>query len=181
LIGRVGRLEPVKGYPLFLTAAAEVARSRAATRFVCVGSGPDDYARWLRDQAQALGLAERLVWAGARADMPAVYSALDVAVSTSEREGFPNVVAEAMACGVPCVVTDVGDSARIVGEYGEVVPPGDPAAMSAAMGRLLDDRERGAIDRARVRERIVGHFSHASLIEGTERALAALLEERPPC
>lgn len=75
--------------------------------------------------------------AGARDDMPAVYSALDIA-SSSFGEGFSNTIAEAMACGVPCVVTDVGDSARIVGDSACVVALGDSDALAAAIQRLID-------------------------------------------
>ena len=67
--------------------------------------------------------------------MPAVCNALDVLASSSITEGFPNVIAEAMACGVPCVVTDVRDSRNIVGEFGIVVPPGDSDALAAGLCR----------------------------------------------
>lgn len=66
-------------------------------------------------------------------EMTEVYNGLDRLCSASRSEGFPNVVAEAMACGVPCGVTDVGDSARVAGRYGVAVPPGD-----ARFGSLLD-------------------------------------------
>lgn len=133
LIGLVARLDPIKDHPVFLDAAALVAAERPDARFVVVGAGAPDYSASLRDQAARLGLDARLIWAGERRDMRAVYSALDLLVSSSISEGFPNTPAEAMACGVPCVVTDVGDSARLVGPHGTVVPPRNPQALSAAM------------------------------------------------
>lgn len=133
LIGLVARLDPIKDHPVFLEAAALVAAERPEARFVVVGGGARDYSASLRARAARLGLDARLLWAGERRDMRAVYSALDLLVSSSISEGFPNTPAEAMACGVPCVVTDVGDSARLVGPHGTVVPPRNPQALSAAL------------------------------------------------
>jgi glycosyltransferase involved in cell wall biosynthesis len=109
LVGIVARLDPMKDYPNFLGAAAKVARREHAVRFVSVGAGPEDCAAVLREQARWLGLDKRMIWAGPRGDLPAVYNALDLLVSSSAfGEGFSNVLGEAMSCGVPCVATDVG-------------------------------------------------------------------------
>ena len=118
LIGLVGRLDYMKDHPTFLRAAAKLTHHNDSVRFVCVGGGPISYAAQLKDLSSELGLHDRIVWAGDQDDMPSVYSALDLLVSSSSGEGFSNVIGEAMACGVPCVVTDVGDSALIVGETG---------------------------------------------------------------
>jgi glycosyltransferase involved in cell wall biosynthesis len=128
--------------------------------------------------AHALGIADRVVWAGARPDMPAVYNALDLLVSSSAfGEGTPNVVAEAMACGIPCVVTDVGDSAAVVGDPQCIVPPGDAPALARAMLQRLDDLDRGAVAREALRQRIVTRFSMEALIDRTEAALQPLVQE----
>ena len=137
LIGIVGRLTPMKDHPTFLRAAALVARDLENVRFVCVGDGPADYAEKLRALSKELGIEERVIWLGARQDMPAVYSALDLLVSSSYGEGFSNVIAEAMACGVPCVVTDVGDSAEIVGDTGAIVEPRNPHTLVRAISDTL--------------------------------------------
>ena len=110
-----------------------------------------------------------------RDDMPAVYSAFDVNVMCSHSEGFPNVVAEAMACGVPCAVTEVGDAAEIVGELGEHVPPANPHELAHAVGRLLERRqvEPEALPRA-VRQRIVERYSLDKLGTRTLHALRLL-------
>ena len=169
LIGLVGRLDPMKDHHTFLRAAALLAARAPDVRFVCVGEGPADYARSLRNEAAALGLDERLVWAGVRTDLPAVYSALDVATCTSVGESFPNVVAEAMACGTACVVTDVGDAALLVAHHGTVVLPDDPAAIAAGWERALHDRNPDrAADR---RNHIVEHFNQDRLIAESERLL----------
>ena len=163
LVGVVARLDPMKGHHDFLSAAALLARHSEKLRFVCVGDGPPAYRDGLKAFARELGLDAVLTWAGEQSDVAAAYSALDIAVSSSAYgEGFSNVIGEAMACGVPCVVTDVGDSARIVGEAGEVVPPRDPAALAegilrmaerCARGDYADPARRREANRARVQER----------------------------
>lgn len=183
LIGMVGRIDPQKDHPTFLRAAARLAGERGAVRFVCVGTGPTGYATELRSLADGLGLGlgPRLLWAGARADMPAVFNALDVAVLPSAYgEGVANVIGEAMACGVPCAVTDVGDSARVVADQGEVVPARDPDALAAAIGRLLDAASRGEVDPAAVRRRVVEHLSMDRFLDRTEQALRCVVGPVPP-
>jgi glycosyltransferase involved in cell wall biosynthesis len=138
LIGLVGRLTPTKDHRTFLEAAALLATERPEVRFLCVGDGPPEYRESLRQYACEQGLGERVIWAGERAEMPAIYNALDLLTTSSRGEAFPNVVGEAMACEVPCVVTDVGDSRRLVGETGVVVPPREPAALAAGWRKMLD-------------------------------------------
>ncbi len=171
LIGLVGRLDPMKDHPVFIEAAALLAKRRSEIRFVCVGGGPDEYRAELQRHAKQLGLEDRLLWVGIREDMPAVYTALDIAVSSSYGEGFANVIGEAMACGVPCVVTNVGDSARVVADLGEVVPPKDPAALRDAIERLLDQKPHTP---AQVRLRIVEGLSAEAMVVNTERVLLTL-------
>lgn len=173
LVGLVARLDPMKDHPTFLEAASRIARVRHDVRFVCVGDGPAVYAEALRQQAGTLGLANRLIWAGARDDLPAVYSALDVACSSSSfGEGFSNTIAEAMACGVPCAVTDVGDSALIVAGTTSVVAPGDHNAFAAAIECLADlpGEERRMLGAA-CRTRVVSEFGIDRLIQRSEQAL----------
>lgn len=172
LVGLAARLDPMKDHSVFLEAASRIARERREVRFVCVGGGPADYAEALKQRAAALSLTNQLIWVGARDDMPAVYSALDIASSSSYSEGFSNTIAEAMACGVPCVVTDVGDSALIVGDTGSVVPTGDHSALAAAIQRLTDlsHEERRGLGEA-CRARVVSEFGIDRLVDRTERAL----------
>jgi glycosyltransferase involved in cell wall biosynthesis len=172
LIGLVGRLDPVKGHPVFLEAARVLAAKRADLAFLCVGDGPEPYRRQLQRLGTELGLGERLIWAGSRAydDMPDVYSALDLLCLSSHSEGLPNVIGEAMACGVPCVATGVGGVPEIVGNLGTIVPPGDPAALA-----------RGVLDALLVhprpdelRDHVVDSFSVEAMVEATEQELDAL-------
>jgi glycosyltransferase involved in cell wall biosynthesis len=177
VVGLVGRLDPIKDHPTFLAAAALAARERADLRFVCVGDGPADYGATLRRQAETLGLSSRLQWIAATRDPAEIYNALDVAVSASTSEGFSNVIGEAMACGVPCVVTDVGDSARLVAALGRVVGPGNPEALGRAVVDLVRDLDAGAVDHAAIRRHIVDRYSIDQLVSRTESRLACLLAE----
>lgn len=181
LVGLVGRIDPMKDHPTFLAAVGQLAQRDAAWRFVCVGGGRPDRVAAMQARARQLGLDTRLVWAGARNDLAAVYSALDVAVSSSCGEGFSNVVAEAMACERPCVVTDVGDSARIVGDCGAVVPARDPAALAAAIEhtmQALAPPGQAARLGAAARARVVAMYSLDALVKNSEHAFRAVCEPR---
>ncbi|MDR1889018.1 MAG: glycosyltransferase [Zoogloeaceae bacterium] len=172
LIGMAARLDVMKDYPNFLHAAALLAQRQERLRFVCVGDGTAAYRMELKALAERLGLAEKLIWAGARADMPAVFSALEVFVSASAfGEGFSNSIGESMACGVPCVVTDVGDSARIVGDLGVVVPPRDAKALAEGMEQLLQHMDNEPDLQAQVRARIAQKFSLEHMIARHEALL----------
>lgn len=166
LIGVLARLDPMKDHATFLRAAARVIAVRPSTRFVCIGEGEADYVEQLRKLASSLGLEDRLIWADAEADPVGALNAFDVfCSSSSEGEGFSNAVAEAMACALPCVVTDVGDSAFIVGDAGWVVPPKDPESLSRALLTALDRGATGIGSRARIR--IVESFSPDRMVEET--------------
>ncbi len=177
VIGLVGRLDPRKDHPTFLTAASMLAGERKDVRFVCVGDGPPEYRRRLQSLGESLGLKDRLIWTGARADMAAVYNAMDLLTSASAfGEGFPNVIGEAMACGVPCVATDVGDSRSIVGNTGVVVTAGDPTSLCDGWRRILDlPGDRVAALGEEARARVVAEFGREALALRTSKALEALL------
>ena len=178
LVGLVGRFETKKDYGTFLRAAALAALAQADLRFVCVGGRSAASRGSLLAEARRLGLADRVIWVDFRQDMPAVYGALDVATLTSSRgEGFPNIVAEAMACGLPCVVTNVGDAALIVGDLGWIVPPRNPRALADAWIAALAQERHPEIP-ARRRRRIEENYNLDLMIDRTEQSLAALLERQ---
>jgi glycosyltransferase involved in cell wall biosynthesis len=175
LIGLVGRLSLMKDHPNFLKAAALACQKRQNLRFVCVGVGAADYSQQLYRLSEDLGLANKIIWAGARSDMPAVQNAIDIAVSASANgEGFSNVIGEAMACGVPCIVTDVGDSAAIVGDLGMVVPPQNPEALQSAIDTLADAIGNNSHKPEQIRQQIVDNFSVSQLVIKTEKALLGI-------
>jgi glycosyltransferase involved in cell wall biosynthesis len=156
LVGMVGRLDPQKNHAGFLAAMGLLHRKLPQVHFLLAGQGVDDGNLDLADAAREAGILPVCHFLGRRGDMPRVMAALDVLASASIGEAFPNVVGEAMASGVPCAVTDVGDCAYIVGDTGRVVPPGDPEGLSNATASLLvlpvEERSRlGQEARARVR------------------------------
>lgn len=177
LIGMVARLDPVKDHPGFLQAAALVAARIPQVRFACVGDGPPAYRAELARQAAALGLAERLIWAGERHNMADVHNAFDLLCLASRTEGFPNVIAEAMASARPCVATRVGDVAEIIGDAGLTVPPAAPAELAQA---LLDLLARPEPARQRLglqaRHRVSELYSLEAMVAGTEEALRQLVD-----
>lgn len=137
LVGIVGRFDPQKNHAGFLVAAGLLLRSRPDVHFVLVGAGIDSNNDELAAVARRAGVFDATHWMGRRDDIPRLMAALDVLASSSFSEAFPNVLGEAMACGVPCAVTDVGDSAAIVADTGHVVRSGDMPALATAIGDLL--------------------------------------------
>lgn len=171
LIGAVGRLDPMKGIPTFLQAAVIIKSKYPKVRFVWVGEGDAVYKRAMHKMATDLGLDEVLIWAGRHSDMVAVYNAFDIAASSSSYgEGFPNVIGEAMACGIPCVATGVGDSALIIGDNSFVVESKNPASLAKAMRKMLQSKEEGNMVES-PRTRIQKNFSLKKMVELTEQKL----------
>jgi len=177
LVGLVARLDPMKDHETFLRAAAIASKERPELCFVCVGDGPAPYRERLIALASELGLDEHVIWAGSRIDMPDVFNAFDLVVLSSRwGEGFPNVVAEAMATGVPCVVTDVGDAPSVVGDTGWVCAPHDPAELARAMLVATESRRDLAAYGHRARQRVRTEFSIDRLTFTTSQKLVELMD-----
>ena len=157
LIGLIARYHPMKDHANFLRAASILLKSTPDVRFLLAGRGVDMGNNKLLSMVFNLGLDKHVMILGERDDIQKLNTALDIASSSSWSEGFSNVVGEAMACGVPCVVTDVGDSAWIVGNTGKVVPPRDAIALANAWKDLISigvekRRKMGKMARIRVKE-----------------------------
>lgn len=169
LIGMVGRWHRLKDHGTWL-AALRILREQGGTwRGVLVGPGMDGGNEGLRALIESNGLADHVVLAGALDDIPAVMNALDLHVlSSGGGEAFPNVVAEAMACGTPCVVTEVGDAGRIVGDAGWRVPPRRPDRLAEAIREAQRALQAEGWERlgARCRERMEAHFGLERMVEG---------------
>ena len=175
LLGIVGRIASVKDHFTFLRAAAIWGRCARDVKFICIGDGEESYAQTLRKMSCDLGLQERIIWTGPILDeIPSAYTGLDISCNSSKTEGTSNSIAEAMACGVPCVVTDVGDSRHIVGDCGVVVAPGNPDALAEGFSRMAQLLREQPEIRARARERIQLEFGVNLLVERTSEALLSL-------
>ena len=165
LIGLIARYHPMKDHANFLQAAALLLKDYPNVQFILAGNGVDEKNPTLCQLIHELGIAERIHLLGERQDIPRLTAALDLASSSSYTEAFPNVIGEAMSCGVPCAVTDVGDSAWIVGNVGRAVPPRDSGALANAWKELieLDTEGRKALGKA-ARVRIIESFSLNSVV-----------------
>ena len=137
VVGTLGRFNPAKDHANFVRAAGLVAQRHPEVRFLMVGRELTSDNAVLMHWIEQTGCADRFVLLGERADVAVCLSAMDVFGLSSRTEGFPNVVGEAMAMGVPCVVTDVGDAAMLVADTGVVVPKEDSSALALGLGQLL--------------------------------------------
>ncbi|MEA3053678.1 MAG: hypothetical protein QOG72_2581 [Sphingomonadales bacterium] len=166
LIGSAGRNSPQKDYHGFVAAAAIVAAQVPEAHFAIMGREVDWDDPELARRVRETGHAERFHLLGERRDIGDCLAALDIFCLNSIQEGFPNVVAEAMAAGIPCVVTDVGDAALLVGDTGTVIEPRQPAQLAAALLALAtaEAPQRRDLGR-RARRRIEEHFSIAAVAE----------------
>jgi glycosyltransferase involved in cell wall biosynthesis len=157
LIGLISRYHAVKNHSNFLNAAALLKKQRPDVHFILSGGGISRDNKPLKALIQELGLIEHVHLLGERQDTERIIAALDVAASASDAEGFPNVIGEAMACAVPCVVTDVSDLAWIIKGAGLIVPKNSSASMARAFAEILGlgpegRRALGFAGRARVME-----------------------------
>jgi glycosyltransferase involved in cell wall biosynthesis len=162
VVGFVARDHPMKDYETFLRAAAAFSKARGTAQFVMCGQGFGQENLELREALARHGLSERTRLLGSRSDMEDVYPVFDaLALSSAYGEGFPNVLIEAMACGVPCVATDVGDGREILGDVGVIVPARDPQALAHGLEtvRAWDAGPAGA----RARARVVAEYSLARM------------------
>lgn len=166
LVGIVARHHPVKDHDTFLRGAAHLLAANPDVHFVLVGRGIERTNAELARLISELDLQHRVHLLGERRDVHHVTAGFDVATLCSLSEAFPNAVGEAMSCGVPTVVTDVGDAPMLVGDTGIVVPVRTPAALADAWRALLaepaDVRKRRS---TAARARILDHFSIDAVAE----------------
>jgi glycosyltransferase involved in cell wall biosynthesis len=170
LIGRIGRYHPQKDYKGFIEAAGRMAGSSRNLCFLLAGENVDWDNQELVDWIEAKGLSSSFRLLGARRDVSRILSGLDLFVSSSIfGEGFPNVIAEAMACEVPSIATDVGDSAEIIGRPRHIVAAGDYASLASAATYIqhLPLATRRQLGRES-RERVAKRYSMGAMIESYE-------------
>lgn len=182
LIGIVGRFVPLKNHRLFVEAAALVANKHATAKFVMIGDDLDDSNAELAGWIEQTGHAGSFRLLGRRFDTPQLLAAMDIVALTSQTEAFPLVIGEAMATAVPCVSTDVGDAALLIGDTGRTVPSGDAGAMAAALAELVTTapEERQKLG-WRARQRMACEFEIGMIADRYEEVWRALAAGEQPC
>jgi glycosyltransferase involved in cell wall biosynthesis len=166
VVGIAGRFHPLKNYPLFFESAIRLQQVMPDVHFIACGK--DVTAANPEIETLLKGAPDRSKFhlLGMRADLPALYNAMDLFTLTSKSEAFPLTLGEAMACGLPCVSTDVGDCRVLVGKCGAVVPPGEVVSMAGAWKSLLQlPKEEFAALGQVARERVVEHFSISTMLD----------------
>ena len=176
VIGIFARIHPMKDHITFLRAAKILIEKKPDTRFICAGSVSNGYLTFetlVKTAATDLGLDNHIYWLGARKDPERLMAACDITTLTSDSgEGFPNSVAESVSCGVPCIATDIGDSANIVSNFTSVVPPKNPQALATEWDTVLN---QSSIEQSqstiKMRQSIIDRFSCEVIAERTLKAL----------
>ncbi|ABA58932.1 glycosyltransferase [Nitrosococcus oceani] len=173
LIGLIARYHPMKDHSNFLRAAAELMKAEEGMRiaFLLAGRGIDLPNGPLIELIGRLGLGSKVYLLGERQDISRLMMALDIAtVASAWGEGFPNVLGEAMACSIPCVATDVGDSAYLIADTGKIVPPKNPQALAAAWQALIGVGVKGRKGLGeKARRRIAEHFNLSEIVHQYEQ------------
>jgi glycosyltransferase involved in cell wall biosynthesis len=180
IIGLVGRFHPQKDHKCFFEAAELLTKRIEKVHFVLCGDGISYENPDILKLFNGKNLEGNLHLLGRRADMPALTATFDIATSSSRcGEAFSNTIGEAMACGVPAVVTDVGDSGFIVGKTGKVVSPGKPHELCQAWEELIEFGQEGRIRLGSLaRERVQDHFSLAAIVSRYEKVYFDILGSR---
>lgn len=172
IIGNVGRLDPLKDHSNLLQALACVAERKIPFRCLLIGKGLSPDTSGLVDQIAELGLQDKVLLVGQRSDIPAIMNALDLHVLSSLSEGFPNVLAEAMACGTPCVSTDVGDALEILSDKEACCPAQDSQALAEVIVKLAGEWQYSPASwqarKAASSQRIAERFSIEAMVDAYE-------------
>ena len=162
VIGAIGRNHPIKGQRYFIEAVRVLARAGHRVVGVLAGPGWEADSEAARDLARSDGKLFRCLGTVERTEL--LLPALDILCLPSLSEGFPNVVAEAMSCAVPCAVTDVGDVAAMVGDTAEIAAPGNATALARALDRLIRAGESERLARGQAaRRRIIEYYSETRM------------------
>ncbi len=171
VVGMLSRFDLLKGHEDFLHLAASLSENFPSARYVIVGSHSNKNKQMLIDLSNKLGITKSVVILDDVESSVSVLNAVDVLVSTSKSEGFPNVILEAMACGTPVVATDVGDTKQITGELCPVFQVGDLQGMSNAIAEAF---EKDLASESELRSRAIDEFSVKKLVANTDILLKQL-------
>jgi len=177
VVGFVGRFHPVKNLQLYFRAAAILQSKMPETHFIMSGGSAETLDEQASAAFESLPDRSKVHFLPFNAATEEVYPACSVFTLCSESEALPMTILEAMACGVPCVTTDVGDCATVIAETGLVVPPSDPASLAAGWEKMLtaDSATRNALSQT-ARARVVANFSIAHAAEQYQHTYQSLIE-----
>jgi glycosyltransferase involved in cell wall biosynthesis len=180
LIGVIANIKPIKGHQYFFEAFQQVSYEYPNARALIVGECFDDWEEKLKLQCRALGIDNRVIFAGLRSDIPEILSTISLFVLPSLSEGMPNAVMEAMVVGAPVVATTVGGTLELItdGKSGLLVPPADSRELARAMIKVISDRDLGVRLAATARQQI-GKLHMDRMVHETEALYKRLIEKRP--
>jgi glycosyltransferase involved in cell wall biosynthesis len=175
LIGMAARFHPYKDHRNFVSAAELLGKELPDVHFLLCGMDVGWQNSQLAEWVESAGIRDRCHLLGQREDVTRLFAAMDIATTASRCEAFPIVVGEAMACGTPCVVTDVGDCAMIVDQTGIVVPSANPGALAEAWRKLIDagPEVRGRLGLA-ARQRVEQNFALPAIVSRYQDIYARL-------
>ncbi len=178
LVGLIARFDPQKNHLGFLQAVRTVHQRLPEVHFVLAGQDVDTNNAVLTKPLARWGLTNHVHLLGLRHDIPAIMAALNIHALPSYGEAFPNVLGEAMACGVPCVATDVGDCAFIIGDTGRIVAAGDMSGLATAIEAILTlpAQEQAALGK-KARARIAEHFELGVIVRQYEDFYEKIVRE----
>jgi glycosyltransferase involved in cell wall biosynthesis len=175
VVTTVGRLVPIKRQDVFLDMAANLSSSFAKVLFLIVGDGT--LRQTLQRRAMKLGLHDRTRFLGWRSDLARIYAATDLFVLTSDNEGTPVALIEAMAAGVACISTDVGGVKDVLAEPGQLVPPGQPLALACLASELLRNQSLRSEIADRGRSKVLDEFRFERLTNDLVSLYRQLLDQ----
>ena len=178
LIGMVARFDPYKDHENLFAALFDLKQKSREVICLLVGQGMCMTNKPLMDLVKKYEIQDIIMFMGPREDVPKIMAALDVHVLSSAAESFPNVLAEAMACGTPCVTTNVGDAALIVGDTGWIVPHSDPSTLSKAIQEVLlaiKDSAKWSVRKEECQKRVTDNYSLKKMIESYQRVWSSAI------
>ncbi|NNG45156.1 glycosyltransferase [Pseudoalteromonas sp. NEC-BIFX-2020_002] len=169
LVGMVGRFDIQKDHMNLFSAISKIKHEYPTIKCLLVGNEMTSTNQELMTLIERSGCSEQLILLGKRTDVPFIMNKIDIHILSSLGEAFPNVIAEAMACGTPCVSTDVGDASLIVGDTGWIVPAQDSNALASALRNafyeLLSDSMLWNERQILARKQIVNKFELGSMVD----------------
>jgi len=177
VIGHVGRFHPTKGHHDLLRAARLICNKQKNVIFLLCVSNVETSNSQLQAWIHEMGLNNQVMLTGLQTDMPAFYNTLDILISSSLSESLPNVIGEAMSCGIPCVATDTGGSSYLVGDSGVVVPVSDPSQLAAAIIQLVEDQNKRHNLGESARKRILNAFNNERMAGDMDDLYTFVLRE----